>query len=53
MGGDDQSLPIGVAVQDRELEDLGFDELVVYAPDSSAGLGSDPSVHEQALARLR
>jgi len=34
-------------------EDLGFDELVVYAPDSSAGLGSDPAVHEQALARLR
>jgi alkanesulfonate monooxygenase SsuD/methylene tetrahydromethanopterin reductase-like flavin-dependent oxidoreductase (luciferase family) len=34
-------------------EDLGFDELVVYGPASSAGLGSDPVVHEQALARLR
>ena len=34
-------------------EELGFDELVVYAPDSSAGLGSDPAVHERALARLR
>ncbi|WP_345801749.1 LLM class flavin-dependent oxidoreductase [Microbacterium sp. AZCO] len=34
-------------------EELGFDELVVYAPASSAGLGSDPSVHERALARLR
>ena len=34
-------------------EALGFDELVVYAPPSSAGLGSDPAVHEHALARLR
>ncbi|WP_137844587.1 LLM class flavin-dependent oxidoreductase [Microbacterium sp. 2FI] len=34
-------------------EALGFDEMVVYAPPSSAGLGSDPTVHEQALARLR
>lgn len=34
-------------------EDLGFDELVVYAPGSLAGLGSDPAVHEQALGRLR
>ena len=34
-------------------EALGFDEMVVYAPPSSAGLGSDPSVHEDALARLR
>ncbi|WES63182.1 LLM class flavin-dependent oxidoreductase [Microbacter sp. GSS18] len=34
-------------------EALGFDELVVYAPDAPAGMGSDPRVHEQALARLR
>ena len=34
-------------------EALGFDEMVVYAPPSSAGLGSDPAVHEHALARLR
>ena len=34
-------------------EDLGFDEIVVYAPPSAAGLGSDPAVHERALARLR
>ena len=34
-------------------EALGFDEMVVYAPPSSAGLGSDPAIHEQALARLR
>ncbi|MEU1972248.1 LLM class flavin-dependent oxidoreductase [Microbacterium sp. NPDC019599] len=35
------------------VEELGFDELVVYGPGSSAGLGSDPAVHEQALSRLR
>jgi hypothetical protein len=34
-------------------QDLGFDEMVVYAPASSAGLGSEPAVHERALARLR
>ncbi|MBD3943305.1 LLM class flavin-dependent oxidoreductase [Microbacterium sp. NEAU-LLC] len=34
-------------------EALGFDELVVYAPDSPAGMDSDPVVHERALARLR
>lgn len=34
-------------------EALGFDELVVYAPDSPAGMGSDPAVHERALSRLR
>lgn len=34
-------------------EEMGFDELVVYGPASSAGLGSDPAVHERALARLR
>jgi alkanesulfonate monooxygenase SsuD/methylene tetrahydromethanopterin reductase-like flavin-dependent oxidoreductase (luciferase family) len=34
-------------------EALGFDEMVVYAPPSSAGLGSDAAVHEGALARLR
>ncbi len=33
--------------------DLGFDELVVYGPASTAGMGSDPAVHEQALSRLR
>ncbi|MCW2820074.1 MAG: class flavin-dependent oxidoreductase [Marmoricola sp.] len=33
--------------------DLGFDELVVYGPGSTAGTGSEPAVHEQALARLR
>ncbi|GAB3666207.1 LLM class flavin-dependent oxidoreductase [Nocardioides korecus] len=33
--------------------DLGFDELVVYGPGSTAGMGSAPAVHEQALARLR
>jgi len=32
---------------------LGFNELVVYGPESPAGMGSDPGVHEQALARLR
>jgi len=32
---------------------LGVDELVVYSPDSPAGMGSDSRVHEQALARLR
>ncbi len=32
---------------------LGFDELVVYGPASTAGMGSDPGVHEQALSRLR
>ncbi|GAA1466005.1 LLM class flavin-dependent oxidoreductase [Microbacterium thalassium] len=31
----------------------GFDELIVYGPDSPSGMGSDPRVHEQALARLR
>lgn len=41
-----------VAAAERA-EALGFDELVVYAPDSPAGMGSDPRVHEQALARLR
>lgn len=34
-------------------EALGFDELIVYGPDSPAGMGSDPAVHERALARLR
>jgi len=33
--------------------ELGFDELVVYAPDAPAGMGSDPHVHEEALGRLR
>ena len=33
--------------------ELGFDELVVYGPESPAGMGSDPSVHERALPRLR
>ncbi|MFF2488354.1 LLM class flavin-dependent oxidoreductase [Microbacterium sp. NPDC058062] len=32
---------------------LGFTELVVYAPESPAGMDSDPAVHERALARLR
>lgn len=32
---------------------LGFDELVVYGPESPAGMGSDPSVHERVLARIR
>jgi len=32
---------------------LGFDELVVYGPDSPAGMDSDPAVHERALSRLR
>lgn len=32
---------------------LGVDELVVYSPDAPAGMGSNPRVHEQALARLR
>lgn len=32
---------------------LGVDELVVYGPDSPAGMGSDPRVHERALAQLR
>jgi alkanesulfonate monooxygenase SsuD/methylene tetrahydromethanopterin reductase-like flavin-dependent oxidoreductase (luciferase family) len=32
---------------------LGFDELVLYGPASSANMGSDPDVHERALARLR
>lgn len=32
---------------------LGFDELVVYGPDSPAGMDSDPAVHERVLARLR
>jgi len=32
---------------------LGFTELVVYGPESPAGMGSDPAVHEKALARLR
>lgn len=31
---------------------LGFDELVVYAPHSGAGLGSDAAVHARALARV-
>lgn len=34
-------------------EELGFDEFIVYGPDSNGGMGSDPRVHEQALARLR
>lgn len=33
--------------------DLGFDELVVYGPDSPAGMDSEPAVHERALSRLR
>ena len=33
--------------------ELGFDELVVYGPESPAGMGSDPTVHEQALERIR
>ena len=33
--------------------ELGFDELVVYGPESPAGMGSDPAVHEQALERIR
>lgn len=41
-----------VAAAERAAE-LGFDELVVYGPESSAGMGSDPGVHERALARLR
>jgi alkanesulfonate monooxygenase SsuD/methylene tetrahydromethanopterin reductase-like flavin-dependent oxidoreductase (luciferase family) len=41
-----------VAAAERA-EALGFSELVVYAPESPAGMGSDPAVHEQALSRLR
>ena len=41
-----------VAAAERA-EQLGFSELVVYAPESPAGMGSDPAVHERALARLR
>lgn len=41
-----------VAAAERA-EHLGFGELVVYAPDSPAGMGSDPAVHERALSRLR
>ncbi len=41
-----------VAAAERA-EALGFSELVVYGPDSPAGMGSDPAVHERALARLR
>jgi alkanesulfonate monooxygenase SsuD/methylene tetrahydromethanopterin reductase-like flavin-dependent oxidoreductase (luciferase family) len=41
-----------LAAADRA-EALGLDELVVYAPESPAGMGSDARVHERALARLR
>ena len=41
-----------VAAAERA-EQLGFRELVVYAPESPAGMDSDPAVHERALARLR
>lgn len=37
----------------ERVEALGFDELIVYGPDSAGGMGSDPAVHERALARLR
>jgi len=37
----------------EQAENLGTDELVVYAPESPVGMGSDPRVHERALARLR
>lgn len=37
----------------QRAEHLGFGELVVYAPESPAGMGSDPAVHERALSRLR
>jgi alkanesulfonate monooxygenase SsuD/methylene tetrahydromethanopterin reductase-like flavin-dependent oxidoreductase (luciferase family) len=34
-------------------EQQGFRELIVFGPDSPAGMGSDPAVHEKALRRLR
>ncbi|GAA5204103.1 LLM class flavin-dependent oxidoreductase [Microbacterium jejuense] len=43
----------GYLVAAERAEALGFDELVVYAPDSPAGMDSDPAVHEHALSRLR